>query len=114
MGIITPRPEILWGIDAARYRTSFDGLVFILFVIEHCTGECLAIDVVAESEQGTASFPSAAPHARSAANLRRVEVPQSGWVGSVLGKDTVPWAAIQPPDFRAPLRTFGLPDSRSI
>jgi putative transposase len=46
--ILADRPNQLWGIDAARVKTTDRSLCFVIFAVEHCTGECLAIDVVEE------------------------------------------------------------------
>lgn len=47
-GILTKRPNVMWGIDSAKVRTDLDGFVFVLFAVDHCTSECLAIDAVLE------------------------------------------------------------------
>jgi transposase InsO family protein len=36
----------MWGIDSAKVRTATDGEVKVLFAVEHCTFECLAVLVV--------------------------------------------------------------------
>jgi putative transposase len=46
--ILATRPNELWGIDAARVTTTDRTKALVIFVIEHCTGECLAINTVAE------------------------------------------------------------------
>jgi transposase InsO family protein len=46
--ILATRPNELWGIDAARVTTTDGVKAFVIFAVEHCTGECLAIDVVIE------------------------------------------------------------------
>jgi hypothetical protein len=46
--ILAARPNELWGIDAARVTTTDGTKAFVIFAVEHCTGECLAIDVVTE------------------------------------------------------------------
>jgi putative transposase len=46
--ILAATPNELWGIDAARVTTTDSTKAFVIFAIEHCTGECLAIDVIAE------------------------------------------------------------------
>lgn len=47
-GVLTTRPDLIWGIDAAKVRTDCDGVLFVLLAVDHCTWECLAIDVVIE------------------------------------------------------------------
>lgn len=47
-GVLAPRPDLIWGIDAAKVRTDRDGVVFVILAVDHCTWECLAIDVVVE------------------------------------------------------------------
>lgn len=44
--ILANRPNLLWGIDAARVTTLDRIKCYVIFAIDHCTGECLAIDVV--------------------------------------------------------------------
>jgi len=47
-GVLTERPDVMWGIDSAKVRTDCDGYAFVLYAIDHCTSECLAIDAVLE------------------------------------------------------------------
>lgn len=47
-GIVTDHPDEMWGIDSAKVRTDWDAVVFVLFAVDHCTAECLAIDAVPE------------------------------------------------------------------
>jgi putative transposase len=46
--ILAARPDELWGIDAARVTTTDGTKAFVIFAIDHCTGECLAIKTVSE------------------------------------------------------------------
>jgi putative transposase len=46
--ILAERPDELWGIDAARVTATDGTKALVIFAVEHCTGECLAINVVLE------------------------------------------------------------------
>lgn len=47
-GVLTDQPDVMWGIDSAKVRTDWDAAVCVLFAVDHCTAECLAIDAVPE------------------------------------------------------------------
>lgn len=48
LGIVTDKPDVMWGIDAAKVRTALDGEVHVLFAIDHYTAECMSIGAVVE------------------------------------------------------------------
>lgn len=51
-GLVKEAPNQMWAIDSAKLRTAFDGEVKVLFVIEHCNFECLAISVMRHHTDG--------------------------------------------------------------
>lgn len=48
VGVATDVPDAMWGIDAASVRTDDGTEAHVLFAVDHCTFECLAIDAVSE------------------------------------------------------------------
>lgn len=48
LGILTDQPDVMWGIDSTHVRTTYDGVAHVLFAIDHCTSECMAIGVAGE------------------------------------------------------------------
>jgi transposase InsO family protein len=105
-GILMPRPDLMWGMDSAKVKTLMGGAGLVLFLVDHCTAECLACDVVQEET-------SAAWHrviAAAVAHAKGTVFP--GVVrGLKLRHDNLP--LFRTPEFREPLRQLGIQFSRS-
>ena len=105
-GIITHRPDVMWGIDSTKIKTSCDGPAFIQFAVDHCTGECLAIGVTQEVTTGSwhSVFHTAIRSVRS-------ELVPACMAGLTVRHDNLP--LFRSRKFRAPLRALGVRFSRS-
>lgn len=106
LGILTDKPDVMWGIDSTKLKTTMEGLAHVLFVIDHCTAECLGIGVTGEEtaecwvkviEQAIAkAFGSVLPGIAAGLTLRH---------------DNDPLFRHQ--SFRSPLKRFGIRFSAS-
>lgn len=105
-GILTDRPDIMWGIDSTKVGTAKDGPALILFAIDHCTAECLSIDVV--QEETTAAWLRVI---YSGFQYAFENLSKGCAQGLVLRHDILP--LFRETAFRNPLRAFGVQFSPS-
>jgi transposase InsO family protein len=105
-GILTDHPDVMWGIDSTTVGTAFEGGASVLFAIDHCTAECLAIDVI--QEETAAAWVDLI---RRGIHYAFGRLSPGCAAGLTLRHDNLP--LFREESFRSPLRVFGVAFSRS-